>query len=344
MTDSASMRPPLFPALAVPLAAIYRRVIERRNRRFDSGKGVITLDRPVISIGNLSVGGTGKTPMTAAVARLLEQAGHTPCIALRGYKSARTGGSDEQAVHEIDMPDVPVIADPDRAEALMRFFATDVGEAVTCVILDDGFQHRRLARQFDLVLLDATRSPFEDALLPAGWLREPTTSLRRAHAAVVTHAKSVPSETVAEIARQVAAAAPDLLIATARHEWNGLRTREGDRPTHWLAGKRIVVACAIGNPGPFITACERHAGRIVARIVRPDHDAFRPRIVSQIIEAARSADAILCTEKDWAKLSRVDPARWPCDVVRPRLLLAFDAAWNTIAAHISTIASTPVDE
>jgi hypothetical protein len=177
---------PLRP-LAGPLSALYRAGLEHKSGAFDAGHGVITIDRPVISVGNLSVGGTGKTPMTSWIVRTLIDAGHTPAIAMRGYRS-KNGVSDEADAYARALPGTPVVAQPDRLEGLFRLFADDEGRAVDVVVLDDGFQHRRIARQLDLVLIDATRDPFRDRLLPAGWLREGPAALVRASGVVLTHA------------------------------------------------------------------------------------------------------------------------------------------------------------
>lgn len=353
-----SRRGPAPSLLASPLCWAYGRAMAMRNRAFDAGRRVVTFDRPVISVGNLSVGGTGKTPMVIAIVRAMREAGRDPCIAMRGYHAARTGGeSDEAAVYTAELPETPVVAQANRVEGLIGLFATERGQRVDCIVLDDGFQHRRIARQMDIVLIDAMRDVFADRLLPAGWLREPVSSLSRAQAVVVTHAESASDGEVKRMASAVHEAAPGALVAVARHEWTGLRSgdaaigadRQGvwgggdpesrlgeagyaERPVSWLNGKRVVAVCAIGNPEAFVSAIERAGARIAASVIRPDHDAFAPSVVSRIIDAARreAVGAIVCTEKDWAKLRRVEAKRWPCDVVRPRLEMKFQQGWNEL--------------
>lgn len=190
MSPDGSRSAPLPGPLGRLAGAIYAREIRRRNRAYDRGGRVTRLDRPVISVGNLSAGGTGKTPMVMKLATALLEAGHHPCIAMRGYKAA-AGRSDEAEEYRARLVNVPVVAQPDRISGLRALFATEVGRDVDVVLLDDGFQHRRLARDLDIVLVDATRSPFEDRLLPAGYLREPPASLERAQAVVITHAEAV---------------------------------------------------------------------------------------------------------------------------------------------------------
>lgn len=316
-------RPPLRGPIARVLSAIYGAEIARRNRRFDAGRRVITMDRPVLSVGNLSVGGTGKTPMVEWIVSRLQEDARRPCIAMRGYR-AHAGRSDEAEAYRRALPGVPVVAQPNRVDGLIRLFAKPEGARVDCIVLDDGFQHRRLARQFDLVLVDASRDPFADRLLPAGWLREPVDSLRRATAVVLTHAELVSPSALSALEariRDVHGAPP---LAVVRHDWADVREGDRNQPLTWLAGKRVVAVCAIGNPGAFIEHARRAAARPpVAEIVLRDHDPYGPATVRRIIEAARAADAVITTEKDWSRLRDVPAARWPCPVVRPRLVFGF---------------------
>lgn len=323
---SSSHGAPLRGPLGNAAARVYAAAVSRRNRRFDAGRGVVRFDRAVISIGNLSVGGTGKTPMVAHVVALLLAAGRRPCIAMRGYGASRRadGLSDEAALNQERFPGVPIVAQPARAEGLMRLFGTPEGEAVDVVVLDDGFQHRRIARDLDVVLVDATRE-FPGRLLPAGWMREPASSLARGHWAVVTHAESVTAERVEDLKRSIAAAAPSVRIGVARHEWERLAVSEpgGEsvEPVAWLRGKRVLAVCAIGNPAAFMAGA-RAAGAEVTPMVLRDHDPYERRTVLNIAFRAAKHDAIVTTEKDWTKLREAGPMRL-ARVARPRLRLGF---------------------
>jgi tetraacyldisaccharide 4'-kinase len=321
-------RPPLRGPLASLAAGVYGSVIGRRNRRFDSGKGVVTFDRPVISVGNLSVGGTGKTPMVAYLVRLLRAQGCFPCVAMRGYGRPAGEGldSDEATIYRRQFPDLPIVAQPDRAAGLIGLFGSEEGARVDSIVLDDGFQHRRIARQVDIVLVDATRPPFKDRLLPAGWLREPLSSLKRAHAAVVTHAQAVTRTDAIEVETQLWPHLPKGVVAVCRHAWTGLRVGEEVVATEWLRGKCLYAACAIGNPGPFLAAARDAAGGLVGATVLRDHAQFAPEEVRTLVDSLRQhqADVLLVTEKDWSKLAVVPPGTWPCPVARPVLDLAFD--------------------
>jgi len=309
------------------VAAAYGSIITRRNRRFDAGRGVVRLDRPVISVGNLSVGGTGKTPMVLHLTRVLLAAGRRPCIAMRGYGAA-PGESDEALSYQRDLPGIPIVAQPNRTDGLLELFA-ERGDEVDCVVLDDGFQHRQIARDFDIVLIDATRPPSADSLLPAGWLREPMQSLQRAHAVVVTHAEAVTRTDAIAVETHLWEYVPKAVTAVCRHEWSALHRVGHDEPldTAWLAGKEVFACCAIGNPGAFLAQAERLASRsLVGSRVLSDHDPFAPATIAALLEDLDrlKPDALLITEKDWSKLLRVKPEAWPCPVLRPRLELRFD--------------------
>lgn len=326
-TDRRS-RPPLAGPLGRALEPLYALGVARRNRRFDARKGVIEFDRPVLSVGNLSVGGTGKTPMVHWLLARLSQAGRRPCIAMRGYKGGRN--SDEALAHRARFPNVPIVAQADRIDGLIDLFATEEGERVDCVVLDDGFQHRFIARQADIVLVDALRDPFRDRLLPAGWLREPAASLARADVVVVTHADESTEVELRELFRGLAGVLrPGAPIAAARHAWAGLGVFSASglrsEPAEYLRGRSVVAACAIGNPGAFIAQVERATGRpCAARLVLGDHDSYQAATVARLFDAARQhgAAAIVTTEKDWVKLGKRRVA-WPCEVVVPRLELEF---------------------
>jgi len=323
------------PGLLGRLAAgVYGLAIGRRNRAFDAGRGVATLPLPVVSVGNLSVGGTGKTPMVAHLCRVLLERRVRPCIAMRGYVRGKRGGagsgSDEADLYRREFAEsVDVVAQPDRAEGVRELLAA--GGMPRAVILDDGFQHRQIRRDLDIVLIDASRDPFGDRLLPAGWLRETTASLGRASCVVVTHWELAQREELMELRRKVERATGGPPIAMTRHLWTALSEggEAGERllPLDWLLGKRVVGVCAIGNPRGFTDALAATVGSEAQTefIVRPDHDPFDAATVDRILETARrvSAQAIVMTDKDWSKLRRVERSAWPCPVVRPVLSLGF---------------------
>lgn len=318
-------------------ARVYGSIIARRNRAFDRGRGVLRLPMPVISVGNLSVGGTGKTPMVMHLCRVLLERRIRPCIAMRGYskEKRRSGGtgSDEADQYCREFGDnVDVVAQPDRAAGVHSL----LGSTLTppgAVILDDGFQHRRIRRDLDIVLIDASRDPFSDRLLPAGWLREPPSSLRRASCVVVTHSELAEPGSLAVLAQKIEAAHGHRPVATTRHLWTALQIEGGSpagpAPLDWLVGKRVVGVCAIGNPRGFSDALRLTVSPSARPefIVLPDHDPFDPPTIARVRAAAEraAADAIVLTDKDWSKVRHLPASSWPCPVVRPVLSLGFVA-------------------
>ena len=343
--DQGDAPGPIWAPIGRLLEPAYRFAINRRNRAFDAGKGVVTLDRPVISVGNLSVGGTGKTPMVQRLVEELRASGRSPCVAMRGYKAAPGEAADEEAAYRRLFPGVPVVAQPDRVAGLRALFETDAGRAVDCVVLDDGFQHRRIARALDIVLLDASRGALDGRLLPAGWLREPVGSLARAHAVVLTHAEMVEDGALRALTECVRAASPRALIATTRHAWAGLDVEDDDgsheRPVEERSGRRVFVVCAIGHPHALAAGVSRAGGELTGMIRLPDHDDYTPKTVERIARAVGGsrAELLLTTDKDWSKLQRVPRDRWPCPVVRPRLELGFDGAEGGALFALATVAA-----
>lgn len=339
--------------IGVPVSALYGRAVGIRNRRFDAGRGVVTLDRPVVSVGNLSVGGTGKTPVTARVVRWLVDAGYHPCIAMRGYAPRGNvgqpggAGSDEAMLYAELAPGVPVVARPARVEALIEHFAGE-GRTTDVVVMDDGFQHRRLARSCDIVLIDASTDPLNDRLVPAGWLREPWSSLTRASAVVVTHAEAVGPDEVDRIMASVGGFAPGALVAVAEHRWTGVEVCDAGGSAHrgveWLEGKRLVGVCAIGNPEAFLCQAERSIGAPLAgRVVLRDHDAYETRTIRRILEAVdrTSADGVVTTAKDWVKLR--DRLRG-VSVARPVLDVALGVGGDALRLHVLARVAASVAE
>ena len=338
--------PPMPARFLLPLARLYLLELNRRNRAYDRGRHVRRLSVPVISVGNLSVGGTGKTPAVRAVCSWLAERGLWPAIAMRGYKPG-PHGSDEALEYEQLLPDVPVIARPDRFEAVSEFLATDAGERVACIVLDDGFQHRKLARDLDIVLVDASRSPFEDAALPAGRLRELPSSLARAHGIIITHAELVEQAALERLVSRLRNVAPQVTMAVAEHAWSGLLVREGSSghrhvELDWLRGRRVVVACGIGNPGGFLAAAERALdGPAAETIALPDHARFDGAQRARIADAVRRhrAECVLVTLKDDVKLGPVNDFGAP--VACAALHLAFRSGESELREQVTAAVRGP---
>jgi tetraacyldisaccharide 4'-kinase len=274
-----------------------------RNWAFDHGwKKAHRASVPVISVGNLTLGGTGKTPLVEWIARWYRRHHCKVAILSRGY--GQTGGmNDEGLVLEENLPDVPHLQGRDRVQ-LARIAPEELESEL--LILDDGFQHRGLARDLDIVVLDAT-DPFGlGHLFPRGLLRESPRSLPRATVVVLTRANSVDEPTRSQI-REAAErwAGRDLAWAEARHAPRDLVTVHGvTHPLADLPRRKIVAFCGIGNPGAFERTLEGLGAEIAGFRVFPDHYAYTATDVSQIAGWARQsgADLALTTQKDFVKL------------------------------------------
>ncbi|NOG53939.1 MAG: tetraacyldisaccharide 4'-kinase [Planctomycetes bacterium] len=315
---------PLHPALnpvARLASCLYVWGVNSRNRRFDAdATRAHRLPLPVVSIGNITAGGTGKTPFTSWLADVLTTAGRNPVIAMRGYKARHGKESDEQSEHRRRLPNIDVVANPDRHAALLKYLKSN--SECDCVLLDDGFQHRQLAREIDLVLVDATAPlPDQDRLLPAGWLREPAENLTRADAVILTRADLKDEARLDRLRKTITRLHGKPPLAEFCHAWSHLTLdMETQQPTTWLAQKRLVVTCGIGNPKSVIDMAGQCGAVIVATHVLKDHAPFTSADVNRIKELSIGADAVLTTEKDWSKLEpllRQQPLDVP--IVRPFL-------------------------
>ena len=336
-------RAPLPGPLGLIASRLYDAAISSRNRAFDAGKGVTRLPVPVVSIGNLSVGGTGKTPMVAYICGLLLQHGHRPCIAMRGYTKGPTRRSDEADAYRREFGEaVAIVAQPDRAAGVQRLL--EAGVPVSVVVLDDGFQHRRVARDLDLVLVDASTDPFTDRLLPAGWLRESPSSLARASCVVLTHCELAEPQQLQQLSAAIENVHGRSPVAHARHLWTGLVDADENRHgLDRLAGQHVLGVCAIGNPRGFIDAIRITIGPSGRAdfITLPDHDPFTPRTVARIVDTARSigAAAIVVTDKDWSKLRHTQRTTWPCPLIRPILSMGFLSGREHLEDAVLAVAS-----
>jgi tetraacyldisaccharide 4'-kinase len=286
------------------LVPFYAAAVAGRNALFDAGvRRPRPLGRPVVSVGNLTTGGTGKTPMVIELARQLQALGTRPAVLLRGY-AADARGSDEAAVLAAELgPAVPVAADPNRARAARAVLAAQPGVGV--FLLDDGFQHRQVQRDLDLVLIDASDALAGAHLLPRGFWREPAGNLRRASAVIITRADAVSAGELAELDQRVTALHGRGPIAHAAHRWLGFRDAGGHvLPLDALRGHKVLAVSGIGNPGPF-QAMARAASAGCAVLPFADHHAYTPGDLGAIAASARQqgCSAIVTTEKDWVKWS-----------------------------------------
>ena len=280
-----------------PASWLYGAGVQMRGWRFDHATEQPS-PLPALSLGNLTVGGTGKTPVAAWAAAALRARGATPAIVMRGY------GDDEPLVHARLNPGIPVIIDADRVRGAAD--ARDAG--ADCVILDDGFQHRRIGRVSDWVLVAAERWRDDLRLLPAGPLREPVAALGRADIIMVTR-KSASGEAAEAIATRLGVRFPHLGVATCHLALDALvDARTGERrPLTWLAGRRVAAAAAIGAPAAFFAQLELAGARVQPHAFR-DHHAFNAGDVARLAATAALREGLVCTLKDAVKLAPLWPA------------------------------------
>lgn len=306
------------------LAAPYGLGVMTRNAAYDCGVARRRrVDVPVVSVGNLTLGGTGKTPLVAWVARLVRRHGIEPAIVSRGYGVAPGATSDEAAELALVLGGIDHVADRDRVAAA----ATAARHGAGAIILDDGFQHRRLARDLDIVVVDAT-DPFGCGhLFPRGLLREPLASLARADAVVLTRADSVDDSLRHGIRRRFEAACTDRaprLWAEADHTPVRLRSWDGAiLPVDHLAGRRIAACAAIGNPAAFRRTLAELGADVASFRSFPDHHAYVEGDVARIAADARLADAAIVTTtmKDLVKLRRSEIGDRPLVAVEIELVV-----------------------
>ncbi len=289
-------------ALAVPYAA----AVSVRNVLYDRRllpQRAATI--PVVSVGNLTLGGTGKTPLVAWLARELIALGRRPAVVSRGYAARPDQTSDEAAELALLLPGVPHVADRDRAAAAER--AAGLGADV--VLLDDGFQHRRLQRNLDILTIDAT-DPFGcNRLFPRGLLREPLAGLARSDAIVLSRADRLDADGRAAIRATVARARrgrPPAAWVEATHAPVGLRSFGGAvAPLESLAGRRVLAFCGIGNPAAFRHTLSGLGAELVGFRSFADHHHYSNADLDSLAAEAATGDAdlVVTTLKDLVRLA-----------------------------------------
>ena len=302
------------------LSQPYTAMIWGRNLAYDKGWRAIGKSTvPVVSVGNITAGGTGKTPTVAMLARWFRDRNIRVAILSRGFGAGLDGRNDEAKELEILLPDVPHLQKPDRLSSA-AIATEELG--MQLLLLDDGFQHRRIHRDLEIVLLDA-REPFGFGhMLPRGLLREPLRSLRRADIVMATRADQVDSQRLAEIRTRVQRYNPKAAWLESEHAPVRLRNAAGElRSTDWLCGLNVLGACGLGNPTGFMQTIRGCGANLIASMTFPDHHNYSSHDIQSLEKQARecepSCDAIICTGKD---LSKIDTPRigqfevWSLDV------------------------------
>jgi tetraacyldisaccharide 4'-kinase len=329
--------------LLLPLAPVYRGAVFARAAAYRRGwVERAVLEVPVISVGNLSFGGTGKTPTVIALARDLARMGRRPAVLTRGYKRLADhqvvvmGPEPRHTIAEVGdepleiarrLPGVPVVVDADRARGGAE--AQRLGADV--VLLDDGFQHLRLERDLDVVVIDAGDPWGGGRLPPRGRLREPVTALQRADAVVITKVPSDWRPVVAEIERTLDRVAPRLQVFVSRlrpcRVW---LPGEGWRDPAVLDGRRVVAFAALGRPDGFAATIAEAGAEIVSTRWFPDHHVYTEREVADVTAAAAAAGAVpVTTAKDAVKLPS-GTAAWVVEVVMEPVEGSWIGLWRLL--------------
>lgn len=244
---------------------------------------------PVVCVGNISCGGTGKTPTVIALVKMLQELGHSPAILTRGYKGTAEKPADEVLLFNRALPGVAIVVNPDRvsgAKEAVKQFAIDV------LVMDDGFGHRRLSRDLDIVLL---AEPLENVrLLPRGLYREPVSSLKRADILIRT-------DESANIANDNCATRQPTRLVSAN----------GEMELQQLQDKKVLVFCAIAKPSSFERTLSGTGAKLCSQKHYPDHHRYRQQDLDELAELAGRSDCSMAitTMKDWVKIEH-DQLTW----------------------------------
>ncbi len=292
-------------------------------------KQSITLSRPVISIGNLTWGGSGKTPTTLKAASDLRHLGFSPAVLTRGYggfMGADSSDSDEADLLKAALVNIPIGVGPNREKSAADILTK---QNVDVFLLDDGFQHWRLKRNVDIVCVDATDPWGGGFLVPAGRLREPLEGLSRASLILLTRTELLQAKDLEQITKRIHALAPSVPCLLTRFETT-LMDAFSSQP--WAADslkdKTVLAVCGIGNPQAFEKTVKMFTPSVITKRFI-DHYLYKQNDVNQILAQAQHKNAVvITTEKDWTKLKWLD---WKKDTYKSPLLLlkiklTFDAA------------------
>jgi tetraacyldisaccharide 4'-kinase len=318
-----------------PVEVGYRAVTSAREWMYEHE--MLAIERsviPVISIGNLSVGGTGKTPFTAWIASEVSHHGQRPSVILRGY------GGDEVLVHQRLNPEIPVIVDARRVNGIAR--AAQAG--ATVAVLDDAFQHRAAARELDIALVAVEQWRSSHRLLPAGPWREPLSALRRASLVVMTR-KTAELSYVKAVRDAIAREAPHVPQAVVRFSLSELRSAnnqspEKSLPLSSLAGRSVAAIAGIAEPNLFFQQLTM-LGALVVPHPFPDHHKYSRDDVKRILATSGARDAlVVCTLKDAVKLAPI----WPASAASLWYVLQaleVESGEETLAEMLSRITQKP---
>jgi tetraacyldisaccharide 4'-kinase len=320
----------LFPLylLSVP----YRWAVQARVLFYDVGLlRTKRLPCPVISVGNVTVGGTGKTPLVMALARGLMDRGIPVAILSRGYKGKKTSGplvsdgqivflspeesGDEPFLMAKSLKGIPVLVGKDRfvtgRMALQRF-------GIRGLLLDDGYQHLQLYRDLNILLIDSHIGFGDHHLLPRGILREPLSHLRRVHLFLLTKVEDL--EACQPLEAKLHQIHPSSPVFHSHYEPLGLIGPEEEwEELHSLKGKKALVLSGIANPNYFSSLLKKCGMEIVKEAIFPDHHLYTAKDLAFLEKQGKGADWFVTTEKDMVKLMRLNIGHLPIRALRIEL-------------------------
>jgi tetraacyldisaccharide 4'-kinase len=322
----------------LPLTPLYAAVVQARAAAYRRGwRRVQRLSLPVVSVGNLSFGGTGKTPTVIALVRDLVRRGRRPAVLTRGYGRRVSApqlvmgpepeigpdrAGDEPLEMALRLPGVPIVVDHDRVRGGHE--ALRLGADV--VVMDDGFQHLRLARDLDLVLLDAGDPWGGGRLPPIGRLREPLSALRRASAVLVTKLPADYRSTVMRITGEIRGVAGEMPVLATRLVVGRVRRGAEHCSPEVLAGRRVVAFAGLGRPQGFVELLEENGAEVVATRWFGDHHRYVESEIDQVLDdAQRLGSTVVTTAKDAVKLPPEAPM-WVLDAE----VVPVEGNWNPL--------------
>jgi tetraacyldisaccharide 4'-kinase len=326
------LRLPLIPpAGLLALAAKVRAAAYARGWRHR-----LRLPVPTISVGNLTVGGTGKSPTVRWLARRLVARGLRPIVFSSGFGSRSIDGrlDEEGAALLAALPEARILQARDRGATLARAFE-DGARPADVVVLDDGFQKLWIERDLDVVMLDATRPFGPGWVVPAGPLRECRSALRRAGVVILSRSDLVQPEALAALRREVAAVAPRAIVCVQRHRAATLLF--SGAPASSLVGRRVYLLSAIAHPRAFDATVAACGAVVVGHDAFRDHASLPRRSVMGVVDRARraGADLVLCTAKDAPKIGRDAALSLPIDALD--VDVAFDDGGAALDARLSQL-------
>lgn len=323
-TKQSGVIPTIFRVIMFPFSLLYGGVIQIRN--FCYATGFIKqrkLPCQVISVGNIVAGGTGKTPAVAAIAKLFQNEGKTVALLLSGYKGknsdevtfvsdgekqlcTREECGDEAEMLTQQLVNIPIVVGKQRyqsGKAALNRFKCDL------LILDDGFQHRKLSRDLDILTIDATQPFGTGVMLPIGTLREPKSAIQRADIILLTRTDAE-NTNIDELKTELKRLAENTPILGSIHKPTALYklSQPGEKsfiPIDSLTGKRLLAVCGIGNPMAFVITLQAYNPDTVELIDFPDHHAYTETDLQQITQRYElyESDLVVTTQKDEQKLA-----------------------------------------